>query len=113
MTERTLCQACHKKPAAINCHKNNKTYYRKRCDSCSRMNRKIVPNWHLAGYKKKPVCERCGFKSRMPQQMAVHYIDGNTLNTSVLNLKSICLNCEVEIRKSGAVWKQGDLIPDY
>ena len=39
----------------------------------------------------------------------------NVINTffSVLNLKTICANCQRIMQKQGVKWKQGDLLPDF
>jgi hypothetical protein len=116
MNYRPLCAACNKKPAAINYTRNNKTYYRNRCDSCIRKKRNIpapIPQWVKVGYKKKTVCERCGFKAKYKEQMFVYHIDGNLNNTALSNLKTVCANCQIEIAKEGLGWRQGDLVPDF
>jgi len=116
MQKRSLCVACGKKPAAVNYKRNNKTYYRSRCDSCIRKKFKKVapkPSWIKAGYRKKVTCEKCGFKARYKEQLFVYYVDGNLNNNHQLNLKTICANCQYEIAKEGLGWAQGDLIPDY
>ena len=116
MQWRKLCAACGKNPVAINYVRNNKTYYRSRCDSCIRKKKGVhapVPQWVKSGYKKKPQCERCGFKFKYKEQSCVYHIDGNLNNTSVTNLRTVCANCQIEISKSGLGWIQGDLSPDF
>jgi len=117
MQWRNLCSVCGKKPQAINYIRGEKTYYRSRCDSCIRKKKKLpapVPSWHKIGYKKKPQCEKCGFKAKYPkEQLFVYYVDGNLNNNSLFNLKTICANCQVEIAREGLGWRQGDLVPDY
>lgn len=116
MQDRKLCPVCHQRPVAINCIKNNKTYYRKICDVCSRQGKKIKPKppaWALTGYKKKPQCEKCSFKSKYPEQLGVFYIDGNLKNNNWVNLKTVCLNCQQEVYKSRLPWKQETLTPDF
>lgn len=116
MQKRSLCVACGKKPAAVNYKRNNKTYYRSRCDSCIRKKFKKVapkPGWIKAGYRKKVACEKCGFNAKYKEQLFVYYVDGNLNNNHQLNLKTICANCQYEIAKEGLGWAQGDLIPDY
>ena len=63
------------------------------------------------GYKKKSTCEKCGFKPIYHQQLMVYHIDKNVDNFAWNNLKTICFNCQEELRISGK-WIQGDLIPD-
>jgi hypothetical protein len=43
----------------------------------------------------------------------VYHIDGNLNNNVLRNLKTVCLNCTVEIKKADLPWVQGDLEPDY
>ena len=101
---------------AINCVKNGKTYYRKVCDHCSRAGAKVKkrpPEWARSGYKKKPACERCGFKLKYPEQSNVFYVDGNLKNNNHFNLKTVCLNCQPEVYKSRLAWKPAPVEPDF
>lgn len=116
MEYRKLCQLCGKKPCAVNYKMQGKTYYRSRCDSCIRKKKKLpvaIPNWHRLGYKKKPHCEKCGFKAKYKEQLFVYHIDGNLNNSNLGNLKTVCANCQYEIAKEGLGWRQGDLVPDF
>jgi hypothetical protein len=116
MQYRPLCSACNKKPAAVNYRKDNKIYYRSRCDGCIRKKKNIPapkPGWLKTGYKKKTQCERCGFKAKYKEQMFVYHIDGNLNNTALSNLKTVCANCQIEVAKEGLGWRQGDLVPDF
>ena len=116
MEKRPLCQSCFKNPAAINYIKDSIYHFRAKCDSCNRKNKKIKPRqptWALSGYKKKPHCEKCGFRAEYSDQLSVYHIDGNLQNNAIFNLKTICMNCQVTISKQGLGWKQGDLIPDF
>ena len=115
MEYRKLCEICGKKPVAVNYKMHGKVYYRSKCDSCCRKKRNLPapkPRWMLDGYKKKPHCEKCGFKAKLKQQLFVYHIDGNLTNTNQLNLKTICANCQYEIAQEGLGWRQGDLLPD-
>ena len=47
----------------------------------------------------------------MLEQLVVFYIDSNRQNISVSNLKTVCLNCNFELSKTG--WVQGDLLEDH
>ena len=79
MKHRPLCAACNKKPAAVNYTKDKITYFRSRCDSCIRKKRSIpvpIPQWIKSGYKKKPMCEHCGFKAKYKEQLFVYHVDG-------------------------------------
>jgi hypothetical protein len=116
MKIRPLCQSCFKSPAAINYIKGDDYHFRTRCDSCIRKNKKLKPRqpeWVLSGYKKKPQCEKCGFHADYTEQLSVYHIDGNLKNTNLINLKTVCTNCQIAISKQGLGWKQGDLIPDF
>jgi hypothetical protein len=112
---RPLCPVCNQRPRAVAYHRNEKIYYRSRCENCSKANRKIkpaTPKWQLDGYKKKAACDRCGFKARYSAQLLVYHIDGNLNNSSPRNLKTVCLNCTIDIKKSDLPWGRGDLEPD-
>ena len=116
MQWRNLCVVCGKKPQAINYIRGEKTYYRSRCDSCIRKKKNLPapkPRWMTEGYKKKPHCEKCGFKAKLKQQLFVYHIDGDLNNTTVTNLKTVCANCQFEVAQEGLGWRQGDLVPDY
>jgi len=113
---RPLCQACSKNFAAVNGYHNGKRYYRSRCTTCIRRDKKIpapVPRWKSAGYKRKKECDRCGFKGRIFAQLMVYHVDGNLNNADLRNLKTVCLNCAAEISRSDLPWKPGDLEADY
>lgn len=116
MQERKLCPTCGQRPVAVNCVKNDQRYYRKQCDVCLRVGKKVrpdIPAWTRSGYTKKSVCEKCGFKAKHPEQLGVFYVDGNLKNNNWLNLKTICLNCQQEVYKSRLAWKQAPLVPDF
>ena len=73
-----------------------------------------MPTWFKAGYRKKATCERCGFKAKfLDKQMAVYHVDGNLKNVSTINLKTVCLNCRVEIAQSKVPWRESPIIPDF
>ena len=97
---RPLC-ICGLRPAAINYKKNNKTFYRKKCETCTRYGGTGhgIPKWKHVGYVKKDQCEKCGFKSKHKEQFNVFHIDG--------------ANCQRIMQKQGVRWKQGDLVPDF
>lgn len=113
-TERPWCRQCGRRSAAVNYIKNDRVHYRSRCDQCIRnqKNKKPVPGWIRAGYKKRERCEKCGFRSRWSEQLTVFHVDGNLQNCLTFNLKTICRNCEIDIKKSGFSWSSGDLLPD-
>lgn len=111
---RPLCQ-CGMRPAAINYKKNDKIYYRKKCDICTKIGITgyKIPRWKLKGYNKKNYCEKCKFSSQHEEQFNVYHIDGNLNNVKLNNLKTICANCQRILQKENIKWIQGDLIPDF
>lgn len=115
---RPTCTVCNQRSRAIAYHRNDKIYYRSKCESCIKRNKKIktpIPRWKTAGYKKKPACDRCGFKAKYNKQLLVFHTDGNLHNTSLDNLKTICLNCTVDISRAELPWKPEEfsLTPDF
>jgi hypothetical protein len=110
---RPLC-VCGQRPAAINYKKGNKTYYRKKCETCLRNGVGYgIPKWKQRGYEKKKYCEKCNFKSIHDEQFNVFHIDGDLNNTKPTNLKTICANCQRILQKENVKWRQGDLTPDF
>jgi len=112
---RPLCQLCKKNSAAINGYHNNKLYYRSRCNSCIRKGKKLPrqrTRWELSGYKKKSACDRCGFVARHPAQLLVYHVNGNLNDCDLRNLKTICLNCVIEVTRLDLPWRRGDLEED-
>ena len=111
---RPLC-VCGQRPAAIKNKKNNKTFYRKKCEICSKYGGigHGIPKWKQVGYEKKNTCEKCGYTSKHKEQFNVFHIDGSLDNCRFSNLKTICANCQRIIQKQGVRWKQGDLVPDF
>jgi len=114
---RPMC-TCNKNFCSINYIRNNKTYYRSKCQECQDC-RKTTPdkkpkvsNWQKSGYKKKTNCDLCGFRSVYASQITVYHIDGNLTNVDFTNLRSICLNCIEVVKRKEINWKRGDLIPD-
>lgn len=118
MLNRKICPVCTKNPTAVNYKdKNGNVHYRSMCSACIHAGKKIkppVPAWYKTGYRKKPCCEKCGFKAKYPEeQLRVFYLDGNLKNNSWSNLKTICLNCQQEIYKIRLPWKPADIVPDF
>ena len=113
---RPICKQCNKNPRAINYIRTGITHYRSICDECGRKKAKKKPqrsNWEKSGYKKKPTCDICGFKSLYPTQMTVFHIDGDLKNVNMNNLRTICLNCVEVVKRKEITWKRGDLQVDY
>ena len=115
---RPICTTCNaNRLVAINCYKNGKAYYRKTCDTCSRLGKKLKPTppaWYRRGYRKKPACEVCGFEAALPDsQLLVFHINGDLRNTDNSNLKTVCLNCQQVLRKKKLPWKQAPVVPDF
>jgi hypothetical protein len=113
--DRPMCPSCKQRLVAINLKKDEIIHYRSKCDVCIRKaaNKPApAPKWKLAGYKKKPTCDRCGFRAKFAAQLLVYHVDGNLHNTGLRNLKTVCQNCVVEIAKTDLPWVVGDLAPD-
>jgi hypothetical protein len=110
---RPLCKTCRERPCAVNYHKGKKTFYRSQCDTCARGSKAKQPRWYQFGYRKKDHCEKCGYKSKHPEQFNVYHVDGNLDNCRPTNLKTICANCQRILQKEGVKWKQGDLLADF
>ena len=113
---RPTCKACNQRPVAVNYRREETVYYRKICDNCIRRGRKEkapIARWQSAGYKKKTVCDRCGFRSRYASQLLVYHVDGRLTNTELSNLRTVCLNCVEEVRRLAVPWRPGDLQADH
>ena len=113
--ERPRCLSCNQRFCAVNYHRDGVAHYRSRCENCIKRNRRQKPpvaRWTQSGYKKKPTCDRCGFRAKYAAQLLVYHVDGNMNNSAVRNLRTVCQNCVVEVAKSTAPWKAGDLEPD-
>lgn len=113
---RPICKVCNKNHCAVNYHRKGKTYYRSMCDNCGSNKEKKkpkMPGWQRAGYKKKPTCDLCGFRSLFATQMMVYHIDGNLENNNLFNLRTICLNCVEVVKRKEVTWRRGDLEVDY
>jgi hypothetical protein len=113
---RPICQACNQRPRAVAYHREEKIQYRRLCEYCIKRKRRIpapVARWKSSGYKKKSTCDQCGFRSKYSAQLWVYHVDGNLNNNNVRNLKTVCLNCTVEITKADLIWRPGDLEPDH
>jgi hypothetical protein len=117
MSSRPICPTCNARPVAINCHSDEKVYYRKQCDACLRIGKKLKakpPAWAQSGYKKKDRCEMCNFKAKLPtKQLFVYHVDGNLKNTNSFNLKTICANCQCELAGGKMPWKPAPIVPDF
>jgi hypothetical protein len=42
----------------------------------------------------------------------VYHVDSNLNNNNLRNLKTVCQNCVIEIKRSDLPWAPGDLEPD-
>lgn len=112
---RPVCQACNQRPCAVNYHKDSVPHYRSRCENCLRKGKGLKPReprWKSDGYKKKPACDRCGFRAKHASQLLVFHLDGNLSNSNQRNLRTICLNCTADLKRSKSIWQPGDLEPD-
>ncbi len=113
---RPICKECNKNPRAINYVREGVKHYRSICDECGKKKSKVKnrrTTWEKAGYKKKPTCDICGFRSLYPSQITVFHIDGDLRNTAFSNLRSICLNCVEVVKRKEVTWRRGDLQVDY
>jgi hypothetical protein len=113
---RPICSACNQRPVAVNYRRADVLFYRSRCDNCIRRGRQQkahVPRWQSSGYKKKTVCDRCGFRSRYASQLVVYHMDGRLVNTQLSNLRTVCLNCVEEVKRLDVPWRPGDLQADH
>ena len=113
---RPICKTCNKRPCAINYKRDGVTHYRSICDDCGEKktrSKSKVHTWERAGYKKKPTCDLCGFRSLYPTQITVFHINGNLTDVGFTNLRSICLNCVEVVKRREVTWKRGDLQVDY
>ena len=113
---RPICPECKQRPRAVAYHKYNRIYYRSMCTWClnkSKKKKAPKPRWQLNGYKKKPTCDRCGFRAKFAVQLLVYHVDGNLNNSNLQNLKTICQNCVEEVKRVDPNWQQGDLEPDF
>lgn len=110
------CETCKKRPAMVNYTLNERVYYRKTCYRCAKAAKLAAENGKTllkrSGYKKKLVCDRCGFKARLPEQIDVYYRDGDRQNVSPANLRSHCANCMAELKVNPAAGKN-DLLADF
>jgi protein-arginine kinase activator protein McsA len=111
-----MCQICNKHQVTVNYVRNGKTYYRKICYHCIKQKNKnkdqATQLLKRSGYKKKTVCDRCGFKSKTPEQIRIHFRDQNSYNVSISNLRSYCFNCSIEVVNNPAADKQ-TIFADY
>jgi len=113
---RPLCLNCNQRPRAIAYYREGNIQHRRLCEYCIKRGKRVpipTPRWQQVGYKKKTTCDRCGFKSKYSAQLIVYHIDGNLNNNSLRNLKTVCLNCTIDIKRADLPWKPGDLEPDY
>ena len=111
-----MCEVCNARPKAVAYHKYGRVYYRSMCTACINKKKKVkapVPRWQTAGYKKKPACDRCGFKAKHQTQLLVFHVDGNLNNCELRNLRTVCLNCVADLKRTDSTWRPGDLTPDF
>ena len=116
---RSKCKTCNK-PAAVNYWRDDVCHYRSLCVECLHKKKNgilpkekpPVPKWETSGYKKKMVCDLCKFRAQYSTQMSVAYVDGNTNNNALINLRSVCLNCADAAKRKTFIWKFGGLDVD-
>jgi hypothetical protein len=116
MNQRPICQICQLRVCAINYHRAGRIYYRRRCELCVKKHserRHSQPLWQQRGYEKKRRCERCGFHSDVSQVFAVYVVDGDLRNTTPVNLRTVCANCQIVITVTGLGWRRAELVSDF
>jgi hypothetical protein len=116
MPDRPICKVCNRNPRAPAYYRNDKRYFRSRCSLCISKDRKSKPpepRWRSKGYKKKPTCDLCGFRSLFSSQITVYHVDGNLNNSDLLNLRSICLCCVEVVKRKNITWRIGDIEADH
>lgn len=115
MTQK-ICTHCGKHPVTVNYVRNGRTYYRKICYYCIKESKRLkdqtVQLLKKSGYKKKTTCDRCGFVSKTPEQIRIHFKDQNPYNVSLNNLRSYCVNCVIEVKNNPAADKR-TILADY
>lgn len=115
--DRPDCPTCKQRPVSVNYY-NYKgiPYFRSECSYCCRKKRDaknaLKDPLRKSGYKKKLVCDRCGFKARLPEQIDVYYRDGDRQNVSPANLRSHCANCMAELKVNPGAGRN-DLLADF
>lgn len=86
--ERGTCKVCGIRPKSVNYIKNERTFYRSKCDVCLAGNNKFkLPQWKFNGYSKLSSCESCGFTALYQEQLTVVPVNKK--------YKTICMNCQV------------------
>jgi hypothetical protein len=114
--QRKICPVCHHYPVALNYYRGDKPYYRSTCTSCIHKGKKVKPEapaWFRAGYRKQEKCDKCGFRFKHHEQSNVYHIDGRQDNANWSNLKTICLNCQLELAKVPTGWRPSSITPDF
>jgi hypothetical protein len=112
---RPICPVCNKNPRAPAYYRNDKRYFRSRCNDCIRRSKNVkpqTPRWQLDGYKKKMICDLCKFKAKYSSQITVWHINGRLNDTALTNLRSVCLCCVEEVKRKLFTWRLGDLEVD-
>jgi len=115
---RPICKQCNTNPRAIAYYRRNgKVQYRSVCEDClkkpkPKTQKPPAAKWETSGYKKKMVCDLCKFRAQYSTQISVIYVDGNTNNNALINLRSVCLNCADATKRKTFTWRLGGLEPD-
>ena len=115
MGMRPICSTCNQNLCTVNYIREGTHHYRSQCDSCQQKKAKRKPRkpaWTRSRYKKKAVCDLCGFHSVYPSQMLVFHVDGSMENIDLTNLRTICLCCVEVVKVRHVTWKRGDLVVD-
>lgn len=117
-TNRPLCEKCKGRYRAVAYTRpSGQTQYRSLCEHCLKLKKtgrlsRVKTSWEKGGYKKKTACDICGFKSKYTSQITVWHVNGNLNDSSLVNLRCVCLNCVEAVKRRQATWQIGDLTPD-
>jgi len=90
--------------ATLNYRKEDRIYYKKRCDPCSKKRwespKKRKERLYKIELKRRPwikykadFCIICGFIPINPCQLDVDHINGDKKNNKLSNLQTLCANC--------------------
>lgn len=55
----------------------------------------------------------CNFKAKCHEQLLVMHLDGDLNNVDWSNLKTVCSNCGIYLKKTTMPWKASTIHPDF
>lgn len=95
---RKLCIACNLQLVKPNGKsKHGFTKWHKYCSSCAKS---LYEEKHKHKLNKKKKCDNCGFIAVDKCQLDLVYLDGNSKNKEIKNMKTYCANCNRIYRKN-------------